>query len=97
MKQLFLAIHYPRPEHADDLVAAMGRFGSAVRAAPGVEHVSAWRAGDRIVAISIWDSPDRIVAARPAMSEALAGVLFDVWEQRPRELLLLDEVVTATP
>ncbi len=95
MKQLFLAIHHPKPEHVDDLLAAMTRFGKVLATTEGVLHASAWRAGDQIVAISIWESRDRLLAARSVTAAAIADVPFASWEARPRELLTLDEVATA--
>ena len=94
MRQLFLAIHRPSADHADDLIGAMTRFGDVLAQTPGMLHASAWRAGERVVAISIWDSPDHLVAARPAMAAAIADVPFGEWEEHPRELLILDEVPT---
>jgi hypothetical protein len=96
MRQLFLAIHHPKPEHVDDLLGAMSRFGSVLTSTQGVVHASAWRADGQIVAISIWESHDDLVAARPAMATAIADVPFAEWEARPRELLTLDEVPTAS-
>ncbi len=95
MRHLFLAIHHPKPEHADDLVAAMAGFGSQLDTITGMLGASAWRDGERIVAISIWESRERFLAAGPAMAAAVAGVPFAEWESRPRELYSLDEVVMA--
>lgn len=95
MRQLFLAIHHPKPDHVDDLVGAMTRFGNELASTEGVVHVSAWRADDRIVAISIWESHDHLVAARPAMAAAIAAVPFAEWEAQPRDLLTLDEIASA--
>ncbi len=93
MKHLFLAIHHPKPDHVDDLVASMGRFGSQLDAVTGMLEASAWRDGERIVAISIWESRERFIAAGPAMAGAVADVPFPEWESRPRELFNLEEVV----
>lgn len=95
MRLLFMAVHHPKPEHVDDLVGAMTRFGGVLASTDGVLHASAWRADEQIVAISIWDSRDRFVAAGPALAAAIADVPFGAWEARPRELLMLDEVATA--
>jgi hypothetical protein len=94
MRLLFMAIHNPKPEHIDDLVGAMTRFGGVLASTDGVLHASAWRADEQIVAISIWDSRDRFVAAGPALAAAIADVPFAAWEARPRELLMLEEVAT---
>lgn len=95
MRQLFLAIHHPKPEHVDDLVRAMTQFGSVLASTEGMLHASAWRGDEQIVAISIWDSRDHLVAAGPTMAAAVADVPFAAWEARPRELLTLEEIPTA--
>ena len=92
MTKLFLAIHYPRPEHVDDLVGAMAVLGEALACTPGVLSVSTWRDETRVVAMSVWESSAALVAAQPAMAAAIANVPFDVWEERPRERYLLDEL-----
>ncbi|HYM83926.1 MAG TPA: antibiotic biosynthesis monooxygenase [Candidatus Dormibacteraeota bacterium] len=92
MKHLFLAIHHPKPEHAEDLLAAMTRFGATLATVPGMLGASAWAGDDRIVAMSVWESRERFLEARSAMGEAIADVPFERWEARPRELLGLDEV-----
>ena len=35
MRQLFLAIHRPSPDHVDDLIGAMTRFGDLLALTPG--------------------------------------------------------------
>ncbi len=91
MQTLFLAIHYPKPEHLDDLVGAMAALGRTLERTPGVLAVSTWRDAERVVAMSTWTSPEALAAARPAMAAAIADVPFDEWEARPRERYLLDE------
>lgn len=60
MSYLYLAFHYPKPEHLDDLLAAMKRLNDALQDAPGLLQIGAWRdeACVRIVAISIWESSE---------------------------------------
>ena len=70
MRHLFLAIHHPKPDHVDDLVAAMGRFGSTLGTIPGMVGASAWRDGERVVAISIWESRESFIVAGPTMAGA---------------------------
>ena len=56
MSYLYLALHYPKPEHLNDLLAAMQRLNVALQDAPGLLHIGAWHeeSSTRIVAISIW-------------------------------------------
>ena len=86
-----LAIHRPRPEHADDLLGAMNRFAPALEQVDGVRRVEAWREvdGGRVFAMSVWESEAAVGAAMPRMAELLADVPFDEWEASPHEMLTL--------
>ncbi len=91
-RHLYLAIHFPKPDHVDDLLAAMAGLGSAMRTASGLLDVSVWRDRERIVAMSVWESGAALDDAAPTITQAIAGVPFEEWEVRPRELFRLDEV-----
>ena len=97
MRYLYLAIHHPRPDHADDLVRAMTQFGDRLGSLPGMLQATAWHDEHSILALSIWRSRDDLAAARPAMAAAIADVPFDDWEERPRELFGLDELPGISP
>jgi quinol monooxygenase YgiN len=88
MRYLYLAMHYPKSEHVDELLGAMKRLGEALHTVPGILEATAWKdsVSGRIVAISTWES-------RPVIGEAIRDVPFDEWEAKPRELFNLDEVV----
>ena len=95
MRYLSLAMHYPKPEHVDDLLGAMKRLGEALQAVPGLLEASAWKdqASGRIVAISTWESQQAFLKARPVIGEAIKDVPFDEWEAKHRELINFDEIV----
>ena len=95
MRYLSVAMHYPKPEHVDDLLGAMKRLGEALHTVPGLLDASAWKdsVSGRIVAISTWESRQAFLIARSVIGEAIKDVPFDEWEAKPRELINLDEVV----
>jgi hypothetical protein len=95
MRYLYLAMHYPKPEHVDDLLGAMKRLGEALHTVPGLFEATAWKdhVSGRIIAISTWESQQAFLNARPVIGEAIKDVPFDEWEAQPRELFNLDEVV----
>jgi quinol monooxygenase YgiN len=97
MRFLSLAIHYPKAEHHDELIAAMARLGSALATTPGMLQATAAGDQQRIVALSIWESRAAFVAAGPAIAAAIADVPFDRWEARQRELFGLDELAMPQP
>ena len=90
MRFLSLAMHYPKPEHVDDLLGAMKRLGGALHTAPSLLEATAWQdhASGRIVAISTWESSQAFFNARPVIGEAIKDVPFDEWEAKPRELFI---------
>lgn len=96
---LLHATHYPRPDHVEDLLAAMADLGAAADGLDGLEEIGAFRDedGDRIVAISLWSSPEALQAGTPTLLGAVAHVPFDEWERRPRELVVLPEAVPLRP
>jgi quinol monooxygenase YgiN len=94
MRFLYLALHYPRQEHTQNLLTAMGDLGAAMRGAPGLIEATAWleKDGQRIVATSIWESEETFNRAISVIQGAVKDVPFADWEQRPRELFQLNEL-----
>ena len=88
-----LGIHYVKPEHVDDLLAAMRSINEAAHGAPGLLKIGAWRdiLTGRVVGVSIWESREAFEAAQQRIFAATADLPFDEWEERPRDVLLLEE------
>jgi hypothetical protein len=59
---------------------------------PGMLEATAWSDGERVVATSIWVSNEAFVAARPVIGSAIAGVPFEEWEARERQLFAVNEL-----
>ncbi len=88
-----LSIHRPKPQHEQDLIDSMHRFGAAARAAGAVEaHTFKDTRSDALVGLAIWHSDDDLTAARPALSAAVEDDDFDSWESAPVELFMLRDV-----
>jgi quinol monooxygenase YgiN len=98
MRFLNFAIHYPKPEHVEDLLGAMYRLADAVRDVPGLLQMAAFHdeLNDRILAVSIWDSAAAFQAAGPRMMPIISQTPFDSWERKPREITAVTEAA-ATP
>jgi quinol monooxygenase YgiN len=96
---LFHVVHYPHPEHLDDLLGSMRAIMEAAPAVEGLESIGAYadEAGGRIFAISVWASPEALEAARATLFASVADLPFDVWERQPRERLMLPEVELPAP
>jgi quinol monooxygenase YgiN len=96
---LFHAVHYPHPEYRDDLLESMRDLMAAATSVEGLESIGAYAdgAGDRIVAVSVWASPEALQAANAGLFASIADLPFDVWERKPREILVLPEVELPVP
>jgi len=87
-----IAIHSPKPEHRDDVLASMHRVDAAAQGAEGLIQIGPWQEieGGRLVGLAIWESREHFVAAAPAIFAAVGNDPFDVWEDAPIESFLLE-------
>ena len=88
------AVHYPKPEHREDLIGAMKRLAAATEGLAGLDEIGGFEdaEGGRIVAISVWASPEAMQAGMPVLGAAIADVPFDEWERRPGSMTFLPQV-----
>ena len=88
-----IAIHTPKPEHRDDVLASMQRAGAASDGAKGLLQMGPWREidGDRLVGLAIWESREAFLAAAPGIFAAVADDPFDEWHAEPVVSLQLEE------
>jgi heme-degrading monooxygenase HmoA len=92
---LFLAIHYPKPEHHDDVLRSMQRVGDALRGAPGLRQIGPWQEeeGGRIVGISIWESRSAFERAIERFSAAGDKSSRTAWEEHPAEEIFAEQAI----
>ncbi len=88
-----IAIHTPKPEHRDDVIASMQRAGAASDGAEGLLQMGPWQEidGGRLVGLAIWESRDAFLAAAPGIFAAVGDDPFDEWEAGPIVSLQLEE------
>jgi len=88
-----IAIHTPKPEYRDDVIASMQRLGAAGDGAKGLLQMGPWQEidGGRLVGLSIWESREAFLAAAPDIFAAVADDPFDKWEAGPIVSLQLEE------
>jgi heme-degrading monooxygenase HmoA len=86
-----MAIHHPKPEHVDDLLASMNRVDQAALGAPGLVQIGAWRdqGSDRLIGLAQWESEEDFQAAHDRIFAVVADDPFDVWCERPPEVFHL--------
>jgi heme-degrading monooxygenase HmoA len=86
-----LAVHHPKPEHADDLLASMHRVDQAAQGAPGLIQIGAWRdqRSDRLVGLALWESAEAFEASAERIFQAVADDPFDQWLELPPDVFHL--------
>ena len=86
-----LVIHYPKPEHAADLLNSMLRVDAAAHGSAGLIQMGAWHdtRSDRLVGLAIWESRDAYEATAEKIFSAVAGDPIQSWWARPPEILHL--------
>ena len=87
-----MAIHRPKPEYLDDVLASMQRVNAAAAGAPGLISMNAWREidGQRVVAFATWDSRESWQTAAPAIFAVVENDPFDLWEASEIEVMYLE-------
>jgi heme-degrading monooxygenase HmoA len=88
-----LAIHHPKPEHTDDLLASMHRVDQAAEGAPGLIQIGAWRdqGSGRLVGLALWESAEAFEASAERIFRAVADDPFDQWLQQPPDVFHLSQ------
>ncbi len=90
MKYFTLAIHYPVPEHTNDLLGAMKQLSEGAQTIDGLIDMSAWVDDEsgRVFATSMWESAEQAQAAWETLGALAAKTPFSQWERQPREVFM---------
>jgi heme-degrading monooxygenase HmoA len=88
-----LAVHHPKPEHTDELLASMHRVDAAAQGAAGLLQIGAWKdqRSDRLVGLALWESQEAFEASAERIFQAVAGDPFDQWCQQPPDVFHLTQ------
>jgi hypothetical protein len=91
---LFQVVHFPKPEHRDDMIAAMDVIRQKSAHIDGLDEIGAFSEpdGSRIVAISVWASPEAMQAGMGELFASVGDLPLDQWETRPYESATLAQV-----
>ena len=91
---LFQVVHFPKPEHRDDMLAAMDVIREKSAHIDGLDEIGAFEEpdGSRIVALSIWASPEAMQAGMGELFASVGELPLDQWETRPYESATLTQV-----
>lgn len=91
---LFQVVHFPKPEHREDMLAAMDVIRETSAHIDGLDEIGAYEEpdGSRIVALSIWASPEAMQAGMGQLFASVGELPLDRWETRPYDSATLTQV-----
>jgi hypothetical protein len=89
-----LAVHYPKPEHAEDMLGSMLRVDAAAQGAAGLRQIGAWRdsKSDRLIGLAIWESREAWEAAADDIFAVIADDPILEWSTRAPDSFHLSPV-----
>jgi quinol monooxygenase YgiN len=89
-----VAIHTPKPERIDDLIASMQRFAAAGRSQAGLLEVHTMRDAEsgKLLGLAIWESREAFDQGVQAMRTAVENDPFLEWEDTTPEVYLFEDV-----
>lgn len=91
MKVGMVALHYPRPEHRDEMISRVRQAAAVMAATPGCLAVECWVSedGQAVVTTGQWESEEALTAGFAAVRAADVDFGYDEREARPREVVRL--------
>jgi quinol monooxygenase YgiN len=91
MKVGLVAVHYPRPEHRDEMISRVRQAAEVMAATPGCLAVDCWvsDANQAVVTTGQWESEQALTAGFLAVRAAGLDFDYDERESHPREVLKL--------
>lgn len=89
-----IAIHTPKPEHVDDLIASMHRFAAGGASQAGLREVHTMRdAGSgKLFGLAMWESREAFDAGVSSMRAAVEDDPILDWEEGFPDVYVLEEV-----
>jgi heme-degrading monooxygenase HmoA len=89
-----LAIHTPKPEGVDDLIASMQRFAAAARSQPGLQEVHTMRDSEsgKLLGLAVWESREAFDVGVQRMRAAVEDDPFLDWEDTVPEVYVCEDV-----
>ena len=86
-----MAVHFPKPDCAEKLLASMHKVDAAAREHAGLVQIGAWRDArtDRLIGLAIWESREAFEAAHGAIFAVVADDPLDEWWTAPPDVPVL--------
>jgi heme-degrading monooxygenase HmoA len=89
-----LAIHTPKPEGVEPLIASMQLFAAAGRKQPGLREVHTMRDAEsgKLLGLAIWESMEAFRSGVLSMRAAVEDDPFQDWEEGLPEVYVFEDV-----
>jgi hypothetical protein len=90
MKYLTVGIHYPKPEHMQDIVAAIKKVREVALKCEGLVETGSWldKENNRLVLMSLWESEEHTTKARGVLRPLIMESPWAEWERQPSDNFL---------
>ena len=97
MKVGLVALHFPRPEHWDEMISRVHRAAEVMAMTPGCLAVDCWVSEDHqaVVTTGQWESEQALRAGFAAVRTVGVDFDYDERESRPRQVFTLASARTA--
>jgi hypothetical protein len=84
MRYLTIGIHYPKPEHTEDILAVTKKVAEEARKCEGLVDAGSWidKENNRLVMMSLWESEEHAVKAREVLRPIIMEVPWSEWERQ---------------
>lgn len=91
MKVALVALHYPHPEHRDEMISRVRQAADVMAATPGCLAADCWVSedGQAVVTTGQWESEQALAAGFAAVRAAGVDFGYDERESRPRDVFKL--------
>lgn len=84
-----IALHYPKPEHRNEMVRRLRRANELVLESPGCHGSEIWFSDDAVVSIGAWETQAMSQKSFDSLKAAGVDWEFDERESRPRVVYAL--------
>ncbi len=84
-----VAVHYPRPEHRDEMISRVRQAAAVIAATPGCLAADCWLSGEAVLTTGQWETEQACAAGSAAARAANVDFDYDDRESRPRQIFRL--------
>ncbi len=90
MRYLTIGIHYPKPEHFEDIISVTKKVAEGAKKCEGLVDAGGWvdKENNRLIMMSLWESEEHAIKSRGALRPIIMEVPWSEWERQPSDNFL---------